>query len=91
MSFNDIKSAIAAEAGLPKAAVGETMAAFIAYLQAALQNGEKVNLPGLGQFEVTERSAREGRNPRTGETISLPASKGVKFKAAKALKDAVNG
>jgi DNA-binding protein HU-beta len=59
-------------------------------VQAALGHGDKVSLPGVGQFEVAERAARQGRNPQTGEPIAIPASKAVKFKAGKALKDAVN-
>ncbi|MEZ5934861.1 MAG: HU family DNA-binding protein, partial [Alphaproteobacteria bacterium] len=64
---------------------------FIEHLQTSLSQGEKISLPGVGQFEIAERAARQGRNPQTGETISIPASKAVKFKAGKALKDAVNG
>ena len=56
----------------------------------ALAAGEKVALVGFGTFEVSERAAREGRNPRSGETMSIPASKMPKFKAGKALKDMVN-
>ena len=56
-----------------------------------LQKGEKVQIVGFGTFEVSERAAREGRNPQTGETIMIAASKTPKFKAGKALKDMVNG
>ena len=55
----------------------------------ALVAGEKVSIPGFGTFEVTDRAARKARNPQTGEEIDVPASKAPKFKAAKALKDAV--
>ena len=55
-----------------------------------LKAGEKIQLVGFGTFEVAERAAREGRNPTTGATIKIPASKAPKFKAGKALKDAVN-
>ena len=54
-----------------------------------LSNGEEVAIAGLGKFEVRERAARNGRNPQTGEAITIPATKAVGFKAAKALKDAV--
>ena len=91
MSFDNLKSAIAAETDLSKAQAGEAMTALIEHLQTSLGQGDKVSLPGVGQFEVAERSARQGRNPQTGETIAIPASKAVKFKAGKALKDAVNG
>ena len=56
----------------------------------ALTKGEKVTIRGFGTFEVTERAAREGRNPQTGETMVIEASKAPKFKAGKALKDIVN-
>ena len=91
MSFEDFKSAIAAKAGLSKAQTGQALTAFIEHLQTSLAEGDKVSLPGVGQFEIAERAARRGRNPQTGETIDIPASKAVKFKAGKALKDAVNG
>ena len=55
-----------------------------------LKNGEKIQLVGFGTFEVTEKAAREGRNPKTGETMKIAACKAPKFKAGKALKDAVN-
>ena len=90
MSFEDLKSAVAARAGLSKAQTDQALTAFTEHLKTVLGQGEKVSLPGVGQFEVAERAARQGRNPQTGETIDIPASKAVKFKAGKALKDAVN-
>ena len=66
------------------------MAAFIDVVTAEMKKGEKVQLVGFGTFEVSERAAREGRNPQTGETMTIAASKSPKFKAGKALKDAVN-
>lgn len=90
MSFEDLKAAVAARSGLSKTETGKALTGFIEHLQTSLGQGDRITLPGLGQFEVTERSARQGRNPRTGETIDIPASKAVKFKAGKALKDAVN-
>ncbi|MGI9491432.1 MAG: HU family DNA-binding protein [Geminicoccaceae bacterium] len=91
MSFENLKSAVAARAGLSKAQTDQALSAFFDHLQASLSQGEKVSLPGVGQFEVAERAARQGRNPHTGETMAIPASKAVKFKPGKALKDAVNG
>ena len=91
MSFEDLKSAVTARAGLSKVQTGQALTAFIEHLQSSLSQGDKISLPGVGQFEVAERAARQGRNPRTGETITIPASKAVKFKAGKALKDSVNG
>lgn len=91
MSFEDLKSAVATSAGLSKDETGKAITAFIEHLQTSLSQGDKVSLPGVGHFEVAERAARQGRNPQTGETIAIPASKAVKFKAGKALKEAVNG
>jgi DNA-binding protein HU-beta len=91
MSFENLKSAVAARAGLSKAQTDQALTAFIEHLQTTLGQGEKISLPGVGQFEVAERAERQGRNPQTGETIEIAASKAVKFRAGKALKDAVNG
>lgn len=91
MSFDHLKTAVAARAGLSKAQTSQALTAFIEHLQTTLGQGDKVSLPGLGQFEVAKRAARQGRNPKTGETIDIPASKAVKFKAGRALKDVVNG
>jgi len=91
MSFDDLKSAVAARAGLSKAQTDQALSAFFEHLKMTLGEGDKISLPGVGQFEVAERAARQGRNPQTGETIDIPASKAVRFKAGKALKDAVNG
>jgi DNA-binding protein HU-beta len=59
-------------------------------IKESVANGEKINLVGFGSFEAVERAAREGRNPKTGESISIPASKAPKFKAGKNFKDMVN-
>ena len=91
MSFEDLKAAVAARSGLSKIQTSQALGAFIEHLQTSLGEGDIVRLPGVGQFEVAVRGAREGRNPQTGETIAIPASRSVKFKAGKALKDAVNG
>jgi DNA-binding protein HU-beta len=91
MSFEDLKSAVAARAGLSKAQTDQALTALIEHVQTALGKGDKISLPGVGQFEIAERAARQGRNPQTGETIPIPASKAVKFKAGKALKDTING
>lgn len=64
---------------------------FVDVLTELLVNGETIRIPGLGTFEVVERAAREGRNPRTGETMMVEASKSPKFKPSKTLKDCVNG
>jgi DNA-binding protein HU-beta len=91
MTFEDLKAAVADTSGLSKAQTGQAITALIEHVQTTLVHGNKVNLPGLGQFEVAERGARQGRNPQTGETIAIPASKAVKFKAGKVIKEAVNG
>lgn len=91
MSFEDLKTAVASRAGLSKAQTDQALAAFMEHLKTSLSQGDKVTLPGIGQFEVADRAARQGRNPQTGEAIDIPASKAVKFKVGKALKDAVNG
>ena len=82
MNKTELVAAIAEKAELSKA--------FIDVVTDELKAGEKIQLVGFGTFEVAERAAREGRNPTTGATIKIPASKAPKFKAGKALKDAVN-
>lgn len=84
--INDISDA----AGISKAAAGRALDATIASVTKALKNGDLVTLVGFGTFYVGKREARNGRNPRTGETISIKAANSPKFRAGKALKDAVN-
>ncbi len=87
----DLVEAVATSAdATSKAAVASTVDATLDGIAAILANGEKLSLPGFGTFTVTERKAREGRNPATGATIQIAAKKVVKFKPAKALADAVN-
>jgi len=87
---NDLISSVAEKAGLSKADAGKAVDAVIASVQGALAGGDSVQLVGFGTFSVSERKATTGRNPRTGETINIPASKQPKFKAGTALKNAVN-
>lgn len=75
---------------LPKKDVARTVDAVFQTISEALQQGEKVQLVGFGNFEVRERSARKGRNPQTGEEIDIPASKVPAFKPGKALKEVIN-
>jgi DNA-binding protein HU-beta len=82
------KVSVAAE--LNKTSAARAVEAMLDGIAAALKSGEQVTLSGFGTFSVTARAARTGRNPRTGESISIPASKNPKFKAGKGLKDAVN-
>ena len=74
----------------PKKMQRLALKAFIDVVSEELKKGEKVQLVGFGTFEVSERAAREGRNPQTGETMEIKASKTPKFKAGKALKDMMN-
>ena len=76
--------------GTTKKAAGEHLDAVESVISETLAKGEEVKISGFGTFSVSERAAREGRNPMTGETIQIAASKSPKFKAAKALKDVVN-
>lgn len=90
MNKNDLVAVVADKTGLSKAdATGAVDCVFDAITE-AMQRGDEVRLVGFGTFTVTTRRASEGRNPRTGERIQIPASKQPKFRAGKGLKDAVN-
>ncbi|MBQ9321555.1 MAG: HU family DNA-binding protein [Eubacterium sp.] len=89
MNKTEFAAAIAEKAGLSKKDAEAAVKAFIDVVAEELKAGEKVQLVGFGTFEVSERSARQGRNPQTGETIEIAASRTPKFKAGKALKDLV--
>lgn len=86
----DVINAIAEQAGISKKEATAAFDAFVNYISDSCQSGERCAIPGLGSFSVTERKAREGRNPRTKETITIPASKNVRFKAGKDLRDLLN-
>jgi DNA-binding protein HU-beta len=90
MNKSDLVDAIADSAGLSKADAGRALDAVVDTVTDALKAGDSVSLVGFGTFSVRDRAARTGRNPRTGETIQIAASKNPAFKAGKALKDAVN-
>lgn len=90
MTKADLVNAIAEKAGLSKTDAENALKAFTDSVEEALKAGEKVSLVGFGTFSVGERAAREGQNPQTGEKIKIAAAKVPKFKAGKALKDAVN-
>ena len=83
-------AAIAEQAEISKKDAEKALKAFVDVVTEQLKEGEKVQLVGFGTFEVSERAAREGRNPQTGKTMKIAACKAPKFKAGKALKDAVN-
>ena len=90
MNKTELVAAIAEKAELSKKDAEKALAAFTDIVADTLKNGDKIQLVGFGTFEVSERPAREGRNPRTGETMTIAATKTPKFKVGKALKDMVN-
>ena len=89
MTKSELIAAMAEESGLTKTTTELALSAFATAVTKALQSGDKVQLVGFGTFEVKERGARIGRNPRTKEEIEIPASRVPSFKVGKALKDAV--
>ena len=90
MNKADLTAKIAEKAGLSKKQAADALDAFTSSVVEAVASGDKVQLIGFGTFEVSERAARTGRNPQSGEEIKIPASKSLKFKVGKAAKDAVN-
>ena len=90
MNKTELVAAMADQAGLSKKDAEAALKAFTDVVAAELKKDGKVQLVGFGTFEVATREAREGRNPRTGETMKIEASKAPKFKAGKALKDMIN-
>lgn len=90
MNKSDLVDAIAKSADISKAAAGRALDATVESIKKALKKGDTVSLVGFGTFKVGKRAARNGRNPRTGETIKIKAAKVPKFTAGKGLKDAVN-
>ena len=90
MNKAELVSAIADKAELSKKDAEAALKAFTDVVAEELKKGEKIQLIGFGTFEVSERAARTGRNPQTGEEMTIPASKAPRFKAGKALKDLVN-
>jgi len=90
MNKTELVAAMAEQAGLSKKDAEAALKAFTDVVAEELKANGKVQLVGFGTFEVSERAAREGRNPQTGETMTIAASKSPKFKAGKALKDMIN-
>jgi DNA-binding protein HU-beta len=86
----ELVNQIASEAEIPKAAAEKALKAVTDGVTGALKNGDKVSLVGFGTFDISKRAARKGRNPQTGAEIQIKASNVPRFKAGKALKDAVN-
>lgn len=91
MNKAELIAAMAEKAELSKKDSEKALKAFVDVVTEELVKGEKIQLVGFGTFEVSERPEREGRNPQTGETMVIAASKAPKFKAGKALKDIING
>lgn len=90
MNKTDLIAAMAEKADISKKDAEAALKAFVEVVSEELKKGEKVQLVGFGTFEVSERAERTGRNPQTGETLTIAASKSPKFKAGKALKDMIN-
>jgi len=90
MNKDDLINSVVSATGASKGDAGKAVDAILDTITTSLKNGGDVRLTGFGAFSVAERSARMGRNPQTGAAIQIPASKQPKFKAGKALKEAVN-
>ncbi|HZJ78677.1 MAG TPA: HU family DNA-binding protein [Clostridia bacterium] len=90
MNKTEFISAVAEKEGIEKKSAEKYVNAVIGTITDALANGEKVQLIGFGTFEVRDRAEKQARNPKTGETVHVPACKSPAFKAGKALKEAVN-
>ena len=89
MTKAELIAKAAEKAGVSKKQADRCLKAFIEVITEALQKGEKIALPGFGIFQAKERSERKGRNPRTGEIITIPARKVVAFKPAKQLRELI--
>ena len=90
MNKTELVAAIASKANISKKDAEASVKAFTEVVAEELKKGEEIQLVGFGTFEVSKRAARTGRNPQTGAEMKIPASKAPKFKAGKALKDAIN-
>lgn len=90
MNKSELIDAVAGSTSLSKADAGRALESVLETIKSTLKSGEKVTIPGFGTFEARQRNARTGRNPQTGETIQIAASKTPGFKAGKQFKDALN-
>ena len=90
MNKSDLIDAMAADAGITKAAAKKALESFLGNVQDSLKQGNRVSLVGFGSWSVSKRAAREGRNPQTGKTIQIGAKNVVKFKAGSELQGSVN-
>lgn len=89
MTLDELNAAVAQSTGMTKAKAAEAVHAVLGGIQDALKRGDRVAITGFGVFEVAHRAARQGRNPQTGKPIAIKASRSVRFKAGKGLRDAV--
>ena len=89
MTKSDLVAKMAGDAGITKAAAEKALNSFLSAVKGALSAGDKVTLVGFGTFSVAQRAEREGRNPRTGQKITIPAAKVAKFKPGSKLREAV--
>jgi DNA-binding protein HU-beta len=90
MTKNELVQRISEKAGISKKEANEALTAATSTISDTLKKGDGVTIVGFGSFSATQRAARTGRNPQTGETLQIPASKSVRFKPGKSLKEAVN-
>ncbi len=90
MTKAELVAKIAEQAGITKVQAEKALGSVVEAVVDVVKDGDSINVTGLGTFSLAEREARKGRNPQTGEEIDIPASKSMKFKAAKAVKDALN-
>jgi DNA-binding protein HU-beta len=91
MNQSDLITRVSDQTGMARGETGKVIAAVIDGITEALRKGEDVRLAGFGSFSVVERREREGRNPRTGETVRIAASKAARFSPAKTIKEALKG
>lgn len=91
MNRSELVDRVAGDLGVPKRDVEAVVKGVLGTIASTLQGGEKVSIPGFATFALTERKARTGRNPRTGETVKIPATRALKFTPSAALKTAVAG
>ncbi len=89
MKKDDLVRLVSEQAGITRKAAGEALNAVIESISATLEKGDAISFVGFGSFKVVKRAAREGRNPSTGKTMHIPASKSVKFTPSKTLKDRI--
>lgn len=90
MTLDELNASVANATGMKKTEAAKAVGAVLQSIQDSLKGGDKVSIAGFGVFEIVERPEREGRNPQTGESIKIAASKAVKFKPGKGLRDTVN-